>query len=302
MADLEFYKKHLNLATIDEICKALSATLIETNYTYNFFVNWTKVTENRDAFKYELALLKSLKNCPNPASDFENLLIKYPEVTKVIPILLACRDGLIKVLNSIEDELKYKTFDFSKKKYDLNEIKNIVKFAENTGLLKMLCKMDSATDYLLGVEVGLDTNARKNRSGLFLETMVKEILNDLLSRNTDLVFIEQKTFGYVENKYHVEIPSTLRDRKFDYAVINKGKGTTIEVNFYSGTGSKPSEIVSSYINRGEVLSSAGWKFVWLTDGVGWKKMQRPFHIGVENIGYVINANLLRKGILEKIIC
>ena len=274
---------------------------METNYTYEFFVNWSKATKNRDAFKYELALLKSLKNSPNPISDLQDLLRKYPEVIKVIPILLACRDGFLKVLNSIETDLQYHTFDFSKKKYETKEIDDIVKFTKNTGLLNMLCQMDSATDYLLGVEVGLDTNARKNRSGLFLERMVTETLKELSARNPGLVFVSQKTFGYVEQVYKVKIPPTLRDRKFDYAIINKGKATNIEVNFYSGTGSKPSEIVSSYINRGEVLSSAGWKFVWLTDGMGWRKMQRPFHIGVENMDYVMNANLLRNNLLEKII-
>ena len=161
--------------------------------------------------------------------------------------------------------------------------------------------MDSATDYLLGVEVGLDTNARKNRSGIFLEKMVTETFKELSSRNPDLVFIEQKSFGYIEDKYNVRIPPTLKDRKFDYAVINKGKATNIEVNFYSGTGSKPSEIVSSYTDRNRVLTSAGWKFVWLTDGQGWKKMQRPLYVGIENIDYVINAHYLRNGLLNKII-
>jgi type II restriction enzyme len=301
MADIDFYKKQLNLSTVDEICKALSDTLIETNYTYDFFVNWSKVKRNRDSFKYELALLKSLKNCSNPVSDLYDLLKNYPEVIKVIPILLACRDGLLKVLNSIETGLQYQTYDFSKKIYDAKEIDGIVKFTKNSGLLDILCKMDSAIDYLLGVEVGLDTNARKNRSGLFLEKMVTETLKELSTRNIGLIFIEQKTFGYVEDEYKIKIPHTLIDRKFDYAVINKGKAINVEVNFYSGTGSKPSEIVSSYINRGEVLSSAGWKFVWLTDGMGWKKMQRPLHVGVENIRYVINSYFLRKGLLGDII-
>jgi len=301
MANINFYKTHLNLSTIDEICKGLSNTLIETNYTYDFFVNWAKVTKNRDAFKYELALLKSLKNCSDPVSEMRALINKYPEVIKVIPILLACRDGLLKVLNSIETGLQYNSFDFSKSRYDTKEIDNIVMFTKNTGLLDMLCQMDSAIDYLLGVEVGLDTNARKNRSGLFLEKMVTETLGELSVRNSELVFIEQKSFGHVENKYNVKIPASLRDRKFDYVVINRGKATNIEVNFYSGTGSKPSEIVSSYTDRNRVLTSAGWKFVWLTDGMGWKKMQRPLYVGIENIEYVINAHLLRKGILEKII-
>lgn len=126
MADLTFYKKHLNLSTVDEICKALSDTLIETNHTYDFFVNWSKVTKNRDAFKYEIALLKSLKNSSKPVADFRDLLAKYPEVIKVIPILLACRDGLLKVLNSIDTGLQYKTFDFSKKSYDTKGIDEIV--------------------------------------------------------------------------------------------------------------------------------------------------------------------------------
>lgn len=50
-----------------------------------------------------------------------------------------------------------------------------------------------------------------------------------------------------------------------------------------------------------MLSSAGWKFVWLTDGEGWKSMQNPLHTGVEYIDYVINTYLMRKGLLEKII-
>ena len=86
-----------------------------------------------------------------------------------------------------------------------------------------------------------------------------------------------------------------------HAVINKGKATNIEVNFYSGTGSKPSEIISSYSDRNRELKSAGWKFVWLTDGMGWRKMQRPLRVGIENISFVINAHLLRKGLLENII-
>jgi type II restriction enzyme len=301
MADLAFYKLHLALSSVDEICRALTDSLIETNYTYDFFVNWDKVSSNRDAFKYEIALLKSLKNSHKPKDDFRHLIIRYPEVIKVIPILLACRDGLLKVIDSMEAGLRYETFNFSKKDYDSKEIERIVTFADNTGLLNMLCQMDSASDYLLGVEVGLDTNARKNRSGTFLEKMVTETLNELSGRHSGLTVIEQKNFGYVANTFKITIPQALTDRKFDYAVIHHGKATSIEVNFYSGTGSKPSEIVSSYSDRNRLLVNAGWKFVWLTDGIGWKKMQSPLRVGVENIDYVINTKLLREGFLETIV-
>lgn len=301
MADLEFYRQQLRLSSLEDICKALSDTLIETNHSYDFFVNWSKVAQNRDAFKYEVALLKSLRNSTRPTDDLRDLLTRYPEAIKVIPILLACRDGIIKVLNSIEPDIKYKTFDFSKASYTAKEIDDVVEFTEKTGLLTILCQMESATDYLLGVEVGLDTNARKNRSGLFLEKMVREVITDLVARHSDIKWLEQKSFKRVENEFGILPPPSLRDRKFDHVVISKGKATNIEVNFYGGTGSKPGEIVSSYINRGEVLSSAGWRFVWLTDGEGWKLMQNPLRVGVEYIDYVINAYLLRKGLLEKII-
>ncbi len=135
-------------------------------------------------------------------------------------------------------------------------------------------------DYLQGVEVGLDTNARKNRSGLFLEKMVIEVIIDLIARKPDIKWLEQKNFKYLETEFGISIPPPLRNRKFDHVVIRKGKATNIEVNFYGGTGSKPGEIVSSYINRGEVLSAAGWKFVWLTDGEGWKSMQNPLRTGI----------------------
>ena len=301
MANLDFYNRHLDISSLDSLCQVLCDTFIETNHTYDFFVNWVKVTQNRDAFKYEIALLKSLRNSTNAVNDLRNLLSRYPEVAKVVPILLAYRDGLIKVLDALEPDIRYKTFDFSKGKYTPNEIDQIVEFTEKTGLLGMLCHIESSTDYLLGVEVGLDSNARKNRSGLFLEKIVGEVIRELVSHNPDVVWIEQKSFKYVESKFNVSIPPSLVNRKFDNVVINKGRATNIEANFYGGTGSKPGEIVSSYINRGEVLSSAGWKFVWLTDGEGWKSMLNPLRVGVEYIDYVINVSLLRKGILEKII-
>ena len=301
MADIDFYRRHLQLSTVDAICSNLTGTLIETNFSWDFFVNWSKAIGNRDVFRYELALLKSLRNSSDPISDLRDLFRKYPEVIKVIPLLIACRDGLLKVLDSLETGLQFTTFDFSKKLYDDEEIEDMVSFTEKTGLLEALCHMDSATDYLLGVEVGLDTNARKNRSGLFLEKLVTEVLYDMSAKDSSVVSVAQKTFAHLEDRYGIRIPPTLRDRKFDYVVISKGKATNIEVNFYGGTGSKPSEIVNSYINRAQALSSEGWRFVWLTDGQGWRKMQNQLRVGIANIDYVINAKLLRDGLLEKVI-
>jgi type II restriction enzyme len=226
--------------------------------------------------------------------------MKYPEVIRVIPLLLAERESVIKVLESI-DTVKYKVIDFHKKFYKSNEINLIVDFVKKSGLLDIICQMESAGDYLLGVEVGLDTNARKNRSGSFLEDLVKQSINKSFSGNKDLILLEQKFFKTIREEYNVEIPLTLSDRKSDFVLILNKIALNIEVNYYGGTGSKPTEIISSYINRNQVLKASGWRFVWLTDGIGWKGMRQPLKIGLENIDYIINTNLLNKGILEKII-
>lgn len=301
MADLAFYERHLGISDVQSLSNLLCATLIETNHTYNFFVDWEKAIQNRDVFKYETALLKSLRGSRNGAGDLGKLLERYPEVGRVIPSLLAFRDKSVKVLDAVEPEVQCRTFDFSKNRYSPEEIRQIVEFTQKTGLLDALCQMESSADYLLGVEVGLDTNARKNRSGAFLEQMVEKIIKGIISRYPHYIWIEQKNFDYARRKYNIQIPSSLSSRKFDHVIITDGRAVNIEVNFYGGTGSKPSEIVSSYTDRNRVLKSSGWKFVWLTDGDGWKSMRSPLNVGIENIDYVINAHLLRNGILEKIL-
>lgn len=301
MANLPFYRRHFNIRSVDELLNYLSSTAIETNHTYDFFVNWKKVTKNRDAIKYELALLGSLRNCTNPAKSLARLINKYPEVVKAIPILLAIRDGIVKTLDSLEPSIKYRIFNFEKKKHSVSDIEQIVEFTQKTGLLNQLSNMESTNDYMLGVEVGLDSNARKNRSGQFLEIVIAEILHAIVASHPYINWIEQKKFAYIKDNYGIAIPDSLKDKKFDNVLLHRHKYINIEVNFYGGTGSKPSEIVSSYINRSESLSKAGWTFVWLTDGEGWKNMQNPLRVGIENIPYVINTALLKKGILEKIV-
>jgi len=76
----------------------------------------------------------------------------------------------------------------------------------------------------------------------------------------------------------------------------------IEVNFFSGTGSKPQEIVDSYINRQNELLENGFYFIWITDGFGWKGQKNQIRKGLELIDYPLNLHFARKGLLEKILC
>ena len=301
MARMEFYRHNLNTDDVDELERLFCDTLVETNYTYSFFVDWEKVIKNRDTFRNELALLSSLKGLVNPREHLQALVTKYPEVVRVLPLLLAERGKILKVLHALKPEYQYIIYDFRGRNYSESEIDRIVDFCDKTGLLQVLSSMNSTVDYMTGVEVGLDSNARKNRSGNFMEDAVDEILSSILARNALITRVSQKQFKYIQTKLAIPVSDGLKERKFDEVVIVNERGINIEVNFYGGTGSKPSEIVESYISRKKELDSMGWRFVWITDGAGWRKMRNQLRRGLDNFEYVLNLGMLEKGLLEKIV-
>lgn len=63
--------------------------------TYDYYVDFEKVYRNVDEVKIELNLLNSLIGSKDIKTDFVNLLKRYPEILKAIPILLAKRENEI---------------------------------------------------------------------------------------------------------------------------------------------------------------------------------------------------------------
>jgi type II restriction enzyme len=301
MADLEFYKINLGINTLDDLEQSICNSLVETNCTYSFFVDWQKVIRNRDSFRNELALLSSLKGMVNPKTQLRTLICKYPEIVRVLPLLLAVRDDTIKVLHALKPKYQYLIYDFKGGTYSESDIDLLVEFCDRTGLLNTLVSINSPLDYMTGVEVGLDSNARKNRSGDFMENAVSDILNVIMLSNPDILRFSQKTFKHLKKQFDIPIPDGLKERKFDELIVKGNIGINIEVNFYGGTGSKPSEIVESYISRKKELDSIGWRFIWITDGPGWNKMRNQLRRGISNFEYTLNLDMLEKGLLQKII-
>lgn len=301
MANLKVYKQALNLKNLDEILKAFTSTLLDTNRSFNFFVDWQKIKRNVDFLNIEINILNSLIGSKNIKSDFASLLKKYPEILPVIPLIIAVRDSEIHLID--DDELA-KTFSFKKKnKLTEEDITNSITFCERSGVLNLFSefKIKNLRDYLLGVEVGMDTNARKNRSGFAMELAAKPAIEELKKEFSDIDVEFQKTFKYIGLKYQIPISSNLENRKSDY-VIRKGKTfINIEVNYFDGQGSKPQEIVDSYINRQNELLEAGWKFIWITDGRGWKDGINQITKGFTEIDYLMNLNFTKKGLLKEAI-
>lgn len=300
MADFRVYKEVLNLRNIAEILDAFTNSLLDTNRSFNFFVDWQKVKRNVEHYKIEISLLNSLIGSKNIHSDFATLLKKYPEVLPVLPLIIAVRESAIHL---IDDNELTKTFHFTNRPLSDSDLKDIIFFAERSGILNLFSdfKIKDLRDYLLGVEVGMDTNARKNRSGYAMELAVKPYIEPLKKEIPDVDIEFQKTFKYIGMKYKINIAPNLLNRKSDY-VIRRGKTfINIEVNYFDGQGSKPQEIVDSYINRQNELYEAGWKFIWITDGRGWKDGINQITKGFSEIDYLLNLSFAKKGLLKKAI-
>ena len=158
-----------------------------------------------------------------------------------------------------------------------------MEFLNNTGLASVFQsrKITNLVDYVFGVETGLDTNARKNRSGHIMENMVCQI------------FTENQV-GYRQEVYSREWPLITQvlgddEKRFDFVVETPIKTFLIEVNFYTSGGSKLNEVARSYSDIAPKINSVpGFEFVWITDGIGWKSARNKLQEAFVNIPSIYN--------------
>lgn len=244
--------------------------LKETNQTLDFFCDFEKINNNVENIKLSLCMLNSLIGTTNLRRSVETIWNRDRSAFNVMNILIAVRsDGNKKVLNSLG-----KTVDIESL---FTSIDGVMEFLNNTGLAEVFIsqKVTNLIDYVFGVETGLDTNARKNRSGHVMENMVAEIFN-------------KHHINYRQEVYSSEWPDITYalgddEKRFDFVVETPQKKYLIEVNFYSSGGSKLNEVARSYSDIAPKINSVpGFEFVWITDGIGWNsaknKLQEAFNI------------------------
>jgi len=267
-------------------------TLLRSNKTYEYFVDWKKVKNNARKFKHQIFLLNSLRDATNRETikkEFVNLLIKYPEVLQVIPLLIAERvkNGKIDILDpDVEDFVQY---NFKKRRISKGEAEKYVYFSERVGILDLLVEVKDLYDYLLGIEVGIDTNARKNRSGNIFEKLVQIMLEKYLPKKIKIV-PQDPNFSLYRT-----IGKTTREqaKRHDFVLyLNNTPMFILEVNFYNVTGSKPISIAESYITLQREARKHDVDFVWITDGPGWASMREPLMRAMKDIDFVLNYRMI----------
>ena len=271
----------IGFSSIDEYSNKFLNTLLESNHTYEFYVNWDKVYDNLKNHLVEVSILNSLNKVrPNELEEeFNEIISKYHEVVPLLPLILAIRNKKVPIFN-IEDKSS-KIINFTKNGFDNDEV---LEFSIKTGLLDLFNNIDDLYSYLVGTEVGLDTNARKNRSGHIFEDAVGTLLQEKIE--------SREEFDIIKEDSNVNID---RNKRFDYVIYkNNVPRIVFECNFYNSTGSKPIEVAHAYASLQEDIDKTNLIFIWVTDGQGWKKMFSSLMNAGENIDYIFNYCMLDK--------
>lgn len=277
--------------TFDEIINSLRTTIND----YKYFTDFQKVENNSEKYREELLLLNQLIGKPQIRIDFEKLVHDRPEVLKVIPILLAKREMYFNVLDKNEIEFRFDEMTLSIEEYS--------KFMEETGIFYILenKKITSLIDYVIGIEVGLDSNARKNRSGELFANLVESYIKSSKHKNYFKEIDTKKIysdFGINLNMYFSENRTT---KRFDFAIKTNNYLYLVEVNFYSSNGSKLNETARSYRTlNNELAKIPNIRFVWITDGIGWLSTKQGLYDAYNEIDYFFTIFDLENGILDKL--
>jgi len=298
------FKDKIGCKNEKEVFSYLITNLNDSIKSWDYFVNWKKVIDNTKDIEIDLNILNYLIGKEKIEQEFGYLLKKHPQIIKLIPILLACREDNFKILTELSNgNLKYEDFSFEGKK-DLTdkEISKAVRFAFNSGLLKIFKDktIKNIVDYTIGIEVGLDSNGRKNRGGTAMEKIIETYIKGVCN-SYGFNYIVQATSEKVFDKWGLKLSVDKSSRRFDFAVYTGKKLYLIETNYYGGGGSKLKATAGEYKALYDFVSKDGHKFIWITDGMGWKSTSRPLEETFNHIEYLLNLKMITEGLLESII-
>lgn len=267
--------------------------------TWDYFVNWNKVNANCKNTEIQLNKLNYLLGKENLRDELKILLNDSPDVVKAFPILLAVRERKLSIID--RDDKSVEEFDFG---HDMDANK-AMRFLEKSKLVELF-KTDgikNLVDYVKGVEVGLDSNGRKNRGGTLMEELVEESVVEFCDKS-NFKYISQATAGKIASDFNVSVAVDKSSRRFDFAIYNPvgGKLRLVETNFYNGGGSKLKAVCGEFKALNDELATQGIELIWITDGLGWHTARLPLEETFNhNCGRIYNLSMLEDGVLETLV-
>ena len=275
-------------------------TFTDSIANYKYYIDFETIYKNAEIYKIELNMMNSLIGSENIEQDFENLIHKYPGVLKCIPTLLAVRQTEIIVLDDEGNKFEY---NFKNMNYNVEQY---TVFMRETGLFDLLEKhlINNLYDYVLGVECGLNSNARKNRGGHLMEDLVEKFIQRA-GFEKDKTYFKEMYLQDIERRWKLDMSfisnKNQATKRFDFVIKTDKCIYGIETNFYASGGSKLNETARSYkMIAEEAERVVGFEFVWFTDGMGWISARNNLRETFDNMEHIYNIADMKNGIMKEI--
>jgi type II restriction enzyme len=258
------------------------------------YVEWDVVNRKVHQLRREIALLESLDK-KDSQNDLVDILLKFPFTLNVLKLLIAhtpediwFADGRHIIFS--EDKVRLE-------KGDTNRAKEIAQMFSDMGLFVFLSEVKSVHDLVKGVLIGLQPNSRKNWRGSVLEDRIKRLLQNILDS------IKEETGITLTFKSQININLEHGKKKVDYVILKKGDIiAVIEVNFYSTSGSKPSEVLErAYPDLQTHLKKMGLPLIVITDGKGWLRMRNSIERALYTLDHCLTIKQVESGALKQIL-
>ena len=266
---------------------------------YCYYIDFEKVHRNVNGIKVELNILNSLIGSDNIEHDFEELIKKYPETLKCIPLLLAVRANEI---YAIDSDGAF-TYNFKNQNLPVEQYKI---FMKKTGLFDLMQNhiINNLVDYATGVETGLDSNGRKNRGGHLMENLVEDFIqNSGFIKNKN--YFKEMYIHQITDKWNIDLSAISNqgkmEKRFDFVIKTPEMIYGIETNFYGSGGSKLNETARSYKTLAlETDTIDGFTFVWFTDGKGWASARNNLEETFDVMDHIYNIKDLENGVMAEV--
>jgi len=292
----------LKIENEDLLFQQITKTFKDKGITlWDYFVNWEKVHKNIKPIEKELNLLNVLIGKDNIEQEVYDLIKEYPQVIKAFPFLIAFRSTSVSILID-ETNFIYKDYDFKHRLMSDEDCKDLTLFFMQSGLGNLMKdkKVKNLVDYITGVEVGLDSNGRKNRGGTLMENIVEKFVSQTCTE-LGLDYMAQANAKKIKDHWNIDIVVDKSSRNIDFAINKNGKLYFIECNFYGGGGSKLKSTATEYVNMNAYWNAQNITFIWVTDGAGWKSTLKPLREYFDKADYLLNLEMLKDNVLYNIL-
>lgn len=292
----------LNLENDDVLFHHITTTFKDKGILlWDYFVNWEKVHRNIKLIEKELNLLNVLIGKENIENEVYNLIKEYPQVVKAFPFLIAFRENQVAMLTDVTQFI-YKDYNFRLREIPDEDCEDLTTFFMQSGLGDLVKdkRVKNLVDYVTGVEVGLDSNGRKNRGGTMMENIVETFVKSACE-DLDLDYMVQANAKKIKAKWNIDIKVDKSSRNVDFAINKNGQLYFIECNFYGGGGSKLKSTATEYVNMNAFWNAQNITFIWVTDGAGWKSTLKPLREYFDKADYLLNLEMLKDNILKQVL-